>query len=153
MRLTIKNVNLFLFFKLPIAWWSGVRVQSFSDDRASCVVSYKWINQNPFKSMFWAVQGMAAELSTGVILMSQIQKYPDKKISMLVVEQSSVFYKKAVGKITFQCTQGKVISDSITKAIETQESQVFYLTSEGIDEQGDTVSCFKFKWSIYYKFF
>ena len=34
--------------------------------KAIVTVRHKWFNQNPFKSMFWAVQGMAAELSTGI---------------------------------------------------------------------------------------
>ena len=62
------SINYFLFFKLPSAYWSGVRVKSINNNE--CVVSVKlnWFNKNPFKSIFWAVQGMAAELSTGMLL-------------------------------------------------------------------------------------
>ncbi len=64
----------FLFFKLPIAWIAGLRLTEFSDSKASVTVKLSRWNQNPFKSMFWAVQGMAAELSTGVMCLSKIQK-------------------------------------------------------------------------------
>ncbi|HEA31083.1 MAG TPA: thioesterase, partial [Leeuwenhoekiella sp.] len=54
-------------FKLPSAWICGVRVQTIGRNTCTTTVRHRWINQNPFKSMFWAVQGMAAELSTGVL--------------------------------------------------------------------------------------
>lgn len=150
MKLSIHNVNRFLFFKLPIAWWAGVRVQGFSDHKVSCIVHYRWINQNPFKSMFWAVQGMAAELSTGIMLMDKIQQQ-SQKISMLVITQRSEFYKKAVGKITFECTQQDLIIDAVHKTINTRAPQTLYLSSKGINEQEEVVSFFEFKWSIYCK--
>ena len=99
------SINYFLFFKLPSAYWSGVRVKSINNNE--CVVSVKlnWFNKNPFKSIFWAVQGMAAELSTGMLVSKQIN---DRKInvSMLVISSSSNYYKKAVGRIKFNCVQG-----------------------------------------------
>ena len=71
-KFTIKNLNLFLALKLPSAYFSGVRVKSISDNEAIATVKHQWINQNPFKSLYWATQGMASELSTGILLMKQI---------------------------------------------------------------------------------
>ena len=73
--------NLYNFFKLPSVWWCGIRVKSVDKDICVAHVKHKWINQNPFKSMFWAVQGMAAELTTGILLMNEIA-YSKKNISM-----------------------------------------------------------------------
>ena len=64
--------NLYIFFKLPSVWWCGIRVKSVNEETCLVGVKHMWINQNPFKSMFWAVQGMAAELSTGLLLMNEI---------------------------------------------------------------------------------
>ena len=58
--------------------------------------------------MFWAVQGMAAELSTGVLVISQIRE-TGERISMLVASNKAVFTKKARGKITFICEDGYLI--------------------------------------------
>ena len=69
MSLTPKGINTFIFFNLPSAWWTGVRVVKITSDYCEVKVRLQWINKNPFKSMFWAIQGMAAELSTGVLLM------------------------------------------------------------------------------------
>ncbi|MEJ2163772.1 MAG: thioesterase, partial [Robiginitalea sp.] len=65
MALSTRKFNMFLFIRLPAAWWCGVRLKELSDRHALASVKYRWINQNPFKSMYWAVQGMAAELATG----------------------------------------------------------------------------------------
>jgi hypothetical protein len=58
---------------LPSAFIVGVACV----DEKQCVVSVKhrWINQNPFNSMYFAVQAMAAELATGALVMFQIQKW------------------------------------------------------------------------------
>ena len=71
MNVSPRKLNTFLIFKLPAAFFCGVRTKVLDD--AKCVVSVKhrWINQNPFNSMFWAVQGMAAELTTGALVMSK----------------------------------------------------------------------------------
>ncbi len=97
--------------------------------------------------MFWAVQGMAAELSTGLLCIDTIKK-SQHSISMLVVEQKGQFFKKAKGKIIFTCLQGAEIKDLIQKAIDAKESQTITLTSSGIDETGDAVSTFEFVWSF-----
>ena len=145
------SINYFLFFKLPSAYWSGVRVKSI--DNNECVVSVKlnWFNKNPFKSIFWAVQGMAAELSTGMLVSKQIN---DRKInvSMLVISSSSNFYKKAVGRVKFNCIQGNELKNIFDKLDEKNPTNKITMFSRGIDEVGDVVSDFKFEWSFKRKF-
>ena len=145
------SINYFLFFKLPSAYWSGVRVKSINNNE--CVVSVKlnWFNKNPFKSIFWAVQGMAAELSTGMLVSKQIN---DRKInvSMLVISSSSNFYKKAVGRIKFNCIQGNELKNIFDKLDEKNPTNKITMFSRGIDEAGDVVSDFKFEWSFKRKF-
>ncbi|MFA7617075.1 MAG: DUF4442 domain-containing protein [Moheibacter sp.] len=137
----------FLLFRLPIAKIAGLKLYYFDDDKSQISVKLGWLNQNPFKSMFWAVQGMAAELSTGTLCISKIQK-SGKNISMLVVGLEANFTKKAVGKIIFTCEQGKDADAVLKKAIETGEGQTLLMKSIGVDEQGDRVSEFLFTWSF-----
>ena len=147
MRFIPSKLNTFLFFKLPSAFWCGVRVKDIS--AVSCIVSvkHKWFNQNPFNSMYFAVQAMAAELSTGVLVMYHINN-SNKKISMLVTGNNATYTKKARGRITFTCNEGEVVRDAITAAIATGQGQVFRLQSMGVDEAGDKVSLMEFEWSI-----
>ncbi|MFT4684002.1 MAG: hypothetical protein ACI8RP_000584 [Urechidicola sp.] len=147
MKFTPRKINAFLLFKLPAAYFTGVRVTSISRSQSEVKVKFRWVNQNPFKSMFWAVQGMASELSTGILVMQKIAE-SGKKISMLVTRQKGEFYKKAVGKITFKCLDGEKVSEAIQKTISNGEGQVIQLISEGFNEQNEKVSSFEYEWSV-----
>ena len=141
------QLHLFLFLKIPISWIAGVRLKEMNDEICITKVKFGWLNQNPFNSMFWAVQGMAAEFSTGFLCAEKIRK-SGKKISMLVVHNQAEFTKKAVGRVTFSCLQGKELDAVLQKAIETEEGQTLTLFSEGKDQKGDLVSKFAFTWSF-----
>ncbi|WP_428742921.1 DUF4442 domain-containing protein [Tenacibaculum sp.] len=147
MKFTPRKINAFLFFKLPSAFLTGVRVKSLSKDTAVVKVTHRWVNQNPFKSMFWAVQGMASELTTGILVMKEIAE-SNKKISMLVTNMNGTFTKKATGKIRFECNDGELIRTTIQKAIDTGEGQTVTVTSEGFNEEGISVSKFEYEWSL-----
>ncbi len=147
MEITNRNLNRFLFFKLPAAWWSGVRVTKITSEICEANVTHKWINQNPFKSMYFAVQAMAAELTTGALVMWHIKK-SGHKISMLVAQNKSSFTKKATGKIHFTCIDGHKIKEGIAKAVNSNEGQTFWLKSVGINKDNITVSTFEFEWTI-----
>jgi hypothetical protein len=147
MSLSPSKFNVFAFFKLPSAWWSGVRLRSFDEEKAVVTVRHKWFNQNPFKSMFWAVQGMAAELSTGIMVSSQIRERSES-ISMLVAGNNASFSKKATGKITFTCEDGHKIKEALDQTIATGEGQTFWMNSVGINESGEVVSTFNFEWTV-----
>ena len=97
--------------------------------------------------MFWAVQGMAAELATGALIMMKI-KALNKKVSMLVIQNQAQFTKKAKGRITFQCQQGQDIDEALKVALNTGQGQTLFLHAEGYDESGDLVSKFSFEWTL-----
>lgn len=138
---------MFLMFKLPAAYFTGVRTKALNDTTCVVTVKHRWVNQNPFKSMFWAVQGMAAELTTGALVMKKI-KGSGKKISMLVASNNASFTKKATGRITFTCSEGHKIDDAINKAIETGDGQTVWLNSKGVNTDGVEVSNFNFEWTL-----
>ncbi len=147
MKLSPSKINTFLLFNLPSAYFTGVRVKSISETTCITTVKHRWINQNPFKSIFWAVQGMAAELSTGAMVLAKI-KESNKNISMLVANNKAAFSKKAKGRILFTCTDGAIINEAIEKTISTGEGQTIWMKSEGKDSVGDLVSVFEFEWTI-----
>lgn len=147
MKFTPRKVNLFNLVKLPLAYLGGVRVRSITDVEVVVTIRHSWMNQNPFNSMFWAAQGMAAEMPTGVLVMKAIDD-SKRKVSMLVTSQEAKFYKKATGRITFTCKGGNEIREAIEKSINTGEGQVVVLTSEGRNKDGVTVSKFQFHWSL-----
>lgn len=147
MELTVSKFNRFIFFKLPSAFLCGVRVKHIDENKCVVSVKHRWINQNPFNSMYFAVQAMAAELSTGAMVIYQIQK-SGRKISMLVANNKSNFSKKATGRITFVCQDGYLIAEAIQKTIATGEGQTFWMKSVGTNEEGVQVSEMDFEWSV-----
>ncbi len=147
MPLKPSQINSYTLFKLPSVYLCGVRVKSVNANSCIVTVRHRWINQNPFKSLFWAVQGMAAELSTGALVMNCI-KDSNQQISMLILNNKASFFKKATGRITFTCTDGLQIKEAINKAISTGEGQTCWMKAEGVNEEGLTISVFKFEWTI-----
>lgn len=139
--------NTFLFYKLPSAWWCGVRLSHIDEGMAVTTVKYRWINQNPFKSMFWAVQGMAAELSTGALVIDKIRS-SGKDIAMLLTATRAQFSKKATGRITFTCEDGRLVDAILSKAIAGREGHSFLMKSVGRNQEGLEVARFEFEWSV-----
>lgn len=139
--------NAFLFFKLPSAWWCGVRLTELSERHAIASVRHRWVNQNPFKSMFWAVQGMAAELATGALVLQEIRR-SGRPVSMLVVNNRANFQKKARGRIAFRCEDGAQLKKTLDMALESGEGHTVWMKSVGRDEAGEVVSEFHFEWTL-----
>ncbi|CAM4027817.1 DUF4442 domain-containing protein [Flavobacterium branchiophilum] len=146
------KINLFLALKLPSAFFSGVRLKHIDNQQCITTVKHRWINQNPFQSLYFAVQAMAAELSTGALVMSSIEK-SGQPISMLVANNKATFTKKAVGRIQFCCSEGLKVEQTIAQAIATQTGQTVWLKSIGTDEKGQQVSEMDFEWTVKLKVF
>ncbi|OYU55018.1 MAG: hypothetical protein CFE25_12905 [Chitinophagaceae bacterium BSSC1] len=139
--------RFFLLQKLPSALIAGLKVQELSSLGAVITVKHKWLNQNPFRSMYFAVQSMAAEMSTGLLAFGQLyQRNP--AVSMLVVGMEAKFHKKAVGNIAFECMDGIAIANAVEAATQTGQGQTIQCYSIGKNEAGETVSEFWFTWSF-----
>ncbi|EGV44335.1 DUF4442 domain-containing protein [Bizionia argentinensis JUB59] len=147
MTVSPSKLNMFLMFKLPAAYLTGVRVKSLDSEQCVVTVKHRWVNQNPFKSMFWAVQGMAAELTTGALVMQKINA-SGEKISMLVLANNASFTKKATGRITFVCKDRSKIDEAIKRTIETGEGQTIWMHAVGTNSENIIVSEFNFEWTL-----
>jgi len=147
MLLTHSKLNTLLIFKLPIAYISGVRSRYITEEQSKVSVRHRWINQNPFRSMYFAVQAMAAELSTAALVIYHIRK-SKQNISMLIISNKADFSKKATGKIIFTCDDGDKIKEAIQKAIQTKEGQTCWMKSVGVNQNSEQVSEFDFQWTI-----
>ncbi len=143
----LRKYNLFTFTSLPSAFWAGVRVIGLDATSCTTTVKLNWFTKNPFKSMFWAIQGMAAELATGLPVTLEIRN-TQKPVSMLVLNNRANFSKKARGRINFICHDRLAAKEAVEKAIQTKQPQTVWLTSIGTDEAGDIVSTFEFEWTL-----
>ena len=139
--------NFFLFKDLPSAWLCGVRVRDLNDKMCIISVRHNWFNSNPFKSLYWAVQGMASELSTGLAIIDFANKNK-LKISMLVISNESKFLKKAKGLIRFESDQVSAVKKTLSSLSKNKSTDKIKLKSTGYDESGDIVSEFVYEWSF-----
>ena len=145
--LTPKKLNWMVLWQLPSAYLCGVRTRFLNEKSCTVTVRLNRINQNPFGSLYFAVEAMAAELSTAALLLYQNEQNTTK-ISMLIAENKCVFKQKAIGKISFTCHQGDQVKQIMQQAIASGESQKFWLQTEGKNENGETVALMDFLWSI-----
>jgi hypothetical protein len=136
-----------LLAKLPAAFFCGVRMRELGLDRCVTSVPFGWRSQNPFRSTYFAAQAMAAEMSTGalVLLAAADAGVP---FSTLIVDMKATFGKKAVDTATFVCTGGDAVVRACREAKETGEARVVSLDTVGTMADGAEVSRFTFTWSV-----
>ncbi len=141
------SFGFFLFQKLPAAFFAGLRIQHFDANKCVVRIRYSWFSQNPFQSIYFAVEAMAAEMTCGMLAFAQVyQRVP--KISMLVVSTQANFIKKATGTILFSCEDGLAIQEAIQETIATGEGKTVICKSVGTNEKGEVVAEFNFTWSF-----
>lgn len=139
--------RMFLFSRLPSAYFAGVRVRELDEKHCVVTVPYKWFSQNPFHSTYFACLSMAAEMSTGALSMAHLYK-SIPPVSMLVVKVESEYFKKATGRTTFICEDGITIQNAIQESIDTGEARVVRAKSVGKNKDGEVVAEFFVIWSF-----
>lgn len=139
--------KLFLFKNLPAAYFSGVKLNTISEEISVVSVPYKWFTRNPFRCTYFACLSMAAEMSTGILAMGNIYKRTPK-VSMLVTGVEGKFYKKATGLTRFTCEEGIAIKQTIETAIATGEPHSIRVLSSGLNEENELTAEFWIDWSF-----
>lgn len=139
--------RMFLFWKLPAAFFSGISIKEIDERRSVVSVPYKWLTQNPFRSTYFASLAMAAEMSTGILAMMYIYK-TTPAVSMLITNMEATYFKKATSKIFFVCEAGSQISDTIKESIATKEPKSITVKSTGTNKNGELIAQFLFTWSF-----
>lgn len=139
--------GFFLATKLPAAFFVGLRLKHI--DPTQCVIGIKhtWFSKNPFKSVYFAAEAMAAEMSTGLLAFGHIYKQ-SRSISMLVVKMEANFYKKGTGQLRFICKDGEAIKAAIDETIKTGEGVTLVCNCVGENENNEVVAEFNFTWSF-----
>lgn len=139
--------RLFLLQQLPSAFFAGLKIRAFDSTHATVTVRYRWFTRNPFRSMYFAVQSMAAEMSTGLLASGHLyQRIP--RVSMLVVGLEAKFIKRATSLVSFTCNDGAAIRAAIEESIATGEARTVHCEATGTDAAGETVSIFRIEWSF-----
>lgn len=141
------KMYFFMWLKLPLGAYARLRVDRL--DPAGCDISlpHRRRTLNPFGSTYWAAQGMAAELSTGLGVFSHVQAAP-MKIRMIVKRTEGYFLKQAKSRVVFSCVNLPAAIDALKQTMKSKQNVDCAMESVGLDEDGDVVSRWTFDWSF-----
>lgn len=139
-------MRFFLLWKLPAAWFMGIRVDACDGRRSVVRLPYGWRSQNPFRSTYFAAQCAAAELSTGLLALAGLQEQPP--VSMLVTHIEAAFLKKASTTLLFTCEEGAMVEAAIQRAVESGEAQTIRMHSIGRLPDGQEAAQVVVTWSF-----
>lgn len=139
--------KLYLLKNLPMGFIAGLKIESVSDTKCVTSVPFNWLTKNPFKSMYFAVQSMAAELSTATTcLMATIGENPS--VAFIIVDCKAVFLKKATSKVEFVCSNAQDAFLAVEECKKTEKPITRTFKTIGTQEDGVVVSEFEFTWSF-----
>jgi Domain of unknown function (DUF4442) len=139
------QLRLWMLAKLPMGLVTGMYVESLNEN--NCVVVLKdrrWI-RNPFGSVFWAVMGMAAELSTGALVYAYTS---GSDVRFILVGMEAKFFKKARGKSYYFCDSGSDVLRSIEHLVNTNDPGFVMLPVTAKDQAGQVLATFIFQWQL-----
>ena len=140
-------ISGFMLTKMPLGFFAGLRVEEISPTRCRTGLPYGWRTTNPFRSMYFAAQSMAAELSTGALAMLAVELAP-VPVSMLITGMEVDFGKKATTWTTFTCEGGKELFAAVAHTVDTGEAATARVETVGHMADGVEVSRFHFTWSF-----
>ncbi|MEJ7660640.1 MAG: thioesterase [Hymenobacter sp.] len=110
-------------------------------------VRYKYLTQNPFRSIYFACLAMAAELASGIQAMMQVQGVG--RCRMLVVGlHGRVQQESRLAPLPSPAPMGRAIVQAVAESRATGEGRTVVCTSTGLDEAGDVVAVFRVTWSF-----
>lgn len=130
--------GLYLLTRIPSAFFMGIRLHRCDENEASVALPFWWFTKNPFRSVYFAAQCGAAELSTGVLATIALQGRG--KVTMLVSNFEMEFVKKAKSRVIFHCEEGQAISEAVRLAAVEKSKQTVRVLTEGRDKNGELVA-------------
>ncbi len=137
----------YLWWKLPLAACAGLSLDRLDEKRCEASLPGGWRTQNPFKSMYFAAQSMAAEMSTGAPALT-LANGSAASISTLVLGIRGDFTKKAVGRCTFTFEDVGAMAQAIEQAAASPEPVTFIARSTGRIKDGTVVAVFDITWTF-----
>ncbi|MEN9787312.1 MAG: hypothetical protein RLZZ299_2576 [Pseudomonadota bacterium] len=138
---------LWMLARLPAAWFAGVRVEVLDAKRCVASVPYGWRSTNPFRSTYFAAQAMAAEMSTGALVLLAAEQ-AGGGFATLIVDMRATFGKKATGTARFTCEGGAEAFAACAEARASGTPRTVALETVGRLADGTEVSRFEFRWSV-----
>ena len=137
----------FSLWSMPLAVFTGLRVEELTEAR--CVVSlpFGWRTQNPFRSMHWAAQGIAAELATALHASASIRAAP-VPVRMILARSEAQFTRMCRGRARYVFEQVGAVREALERTLASGASVNVATHVTGYDPDGEVISTWVFEWSF-----
>ena len=135
------------FISMPLGSFAGLKIVDITSETCRVRLPGGWRTQNPFKSTYWAAQGMAAEMATGVIPSAYVRA-SQIPIRMILAGTEARFKKMCKSESVFEHKAGDVVREAMSETLRTGKSVECKLDSHGFDAEGDCISEWSFIWSF-----
>jgi acyl-coenzyme A thioesterase PaaI-like protein len=114
--------KLFLlgFIKIPLIWFVRPKLISISEEEVEILIKLRRRSKNHLNSMYFGALAIGADLAGGI----QAFYFADKhniKISFAFKGLQADFLKRAETDVTFRCTEGNKIKETVEKSIQQKE--------------------------------
>lgn len=130
-----------------MGWLAGLRIKHIDESRCVTSIPFNWLNKNPFKSIYFAVQSMAAELSTASACLLAVEGLKPS-VAFIIVNMKASFSKKAVDRVFFTCEDIHKAFEAVANCINSGDTSHATFKTIGRMEDGTVVSEFEFTWSF-----
>ncbi len=137
----------YLLKQVPLAFISGARLIKLDDTTAKVSIPFRYINKNPFGSMYLNSLAIGAELAGGIlVMMYTLNSSP--RIRAIIVESNAKYYRKAKSKVYFTSDAGYKIYNTIkyVYSLPTISNVVTKCCCK--DKNGENIAEFNFIWQL-----
>ena len=137
----------FMAAKMPLGLAAGLRVGDLDAAKCTIVLPGGWRTQNPFGSTYWAAQGMAAELASGLhpFVYAQGATVP---VRMILARCAGEFVRMCKTDARFEFHQGELIENAIRSTLSSGENVDCVTEVLGYDAGNELVSRWSFTWAF-----
>lgn len=139
------RLRLWMLKHLPMGLLTGMVIEELNEQGCTVVLKDRWWIRNPFGSVFWAVMGMAAELSTGALVYAYTS---GTGVKFILVGMEARFFKKARGKSYYFCGSGLDVFRNLENIMNIDDTSVVIMPVTARDHSGQNIAEFSFHWQL-----
>lgn len=139
------KMRAWMLRRLPMGLVSGMVIKSLDENGCTVMLKDRFWIRNPFGSVFWAVMGMAAELSTGALVYAYVS---GNNIKYILTGVRGEFFKKVKGKSYYFCKSGQEVKERLNSLKTPGETLTISLPVTAHDQAGQKVAEFEFYWQL-----
>lgn len=139
--------RLYTALNVPLGFIAGMKLIALDAHAAQATIPFKFLTKNPFRSIYFAAQSMAAELSTAALVKLALEGI-QPSVAFIIVGMEATFTKKATDKVTFTCEDGQLVGQAVRRCIDGGEATTVRMKTVGRMPDGTEVSTFYFTWSF-----